>query len=194
MNRLEAALRAAVADLDAQALTWALVGGLAVSTRAEPRFTRDVDIAVVVKGDDEAERVVATFLSRGYTLRAAVDDQHAGRLATVRLAAPLPGAVDTMVGLLFASSGIEREIAEKADVREVIEGLSVPVARLGHLIVLKALSVEAGRPQDRSDLDHLCAAATEADWILAQDAARLIVVRGYARERDLVDMVAELKR
>ena len=194
MNRLEATLRTAVADLDAQALTWALVGGLAVSARAEPRFTRDVDIVVVVEDDDEAERVVATFLSHGYTLRAAVAHQHSGRLATVRLAAPLPGAVETMVDLLFASSGIEREIAEKADVLELIEGLSVPVARLGHLIVLKALSVDAGRPQDRGDLHYLCGLATEADWTLALDAARLIVVRGYARERDLVDVVATLRR
>jgi hypothetical protein len=55
MNRLEAALRRAAEDLDRSGRPWALVGGFAVSARAEPRFTRDVDIAVMVDGDRAAE-------------------------------------------------------------------------------------------------------------------------------------------
>ncbi len=38
-------------DLKAIGASWALVGGLAVSARAEPRTTRDIDVAVAV-GDD----------------------------------------------------------------------------------------------------------------------------------------------
>jgi hypothetical protein len=33
---------------------WALIGGLAVSTRIEPRFTRDIDLAVSVPDDASA--------------------------------------------------------------------------------------------------------------------------------------------
>ncbi len=36
-------------------LRWALIGGLAVAVRAEPRFTRDVDLAVAVADDRELE-------------------------------------------------------------------------------------------------------------------------------------------
>ena len=49
MSRIESALRSMVAALEARQVRFALVGGLAVSARAEPRFTRDVDIAVEVE-------------------------------------------------------------------------------------------------------------------------------------------------
>ena len=41
--------------LDSLGRDYALVGGLAVSIRAEVRFTRDVDVAVAVDSDAEAE-------------------------------------------------------------------------------------------------------------------------------------------
>lgn len=43
---LERGLEAAVTALDGLGAAWALVGGLAVSLRAEPRLTRDADLAV----------------------------------------------------------------------------------------------------------------------------------------------------
>ncbi len=42
MNHLEAILRASALDLAALRLRWAVVGGLAVSARTEPRFTCDL--------------------------------------------------------------------------------------------------------------------------------------------------------
>ena len=44
-------LRQAAADLDAIGARWAVIGGLAVAFRAEPRFTKDVDVAVAVADD-----------------------------------------------------------------------------------------------------------------------------------------------
>lgn len=38
-------------------MPWALVGGLAISARIEPRFTRDLDIAIAVENDARAEEV-----------------------------------------------------------------------------------------------------------------------------------------
>jgi hypothetical protein len=43
------------ADLRHVGARWALVGALAVGIRSEPRFTRDIDIAVAVESDGEAE-------------------------------------------------------------------------------------------------------------------------------------------
>jgi len=43
------ALEAATADLRELAAPFALVGGLAIAARAEPRMTRDVDFAVAVE-------------------------------------------------------------------------------------------------------------------------------------------------
>lgn len=55
MTPLLEALRAIARDLDREGARWALVGGLAVSARTEPRFTRDLDVAVAVPDDGAAE-------------------------------------------------------------------------------------------------------------------------------------------
>ena len=63
---IESALRKAVADLNTLKLRWALIGGLAISARSAPRFTKDLDFAVAVGGDAEAEGVVLRLQGRGY--------------------------------------------------------------------------------------------------------------------------------
>ena len=55
LNPIETALRHAAEALNAEGRRWALVGGVAVGARAEPRTTRDVDIAVDVVDDTDAE-------------------------------------------------------------------------------------------------------------------------------------------
>ena len=61
---VEQELRKAVADLDALKVRWALVGGLAISVRSVPRFTKDLDFAVAVANDSEAEDVVHRLRGR----------------------------------------------------------------------------------------------------------------------------------
>jgi len=76
-----------------------------VSVRAEPRFTRDVDVAVAVPDDNAAEDLVHSLLSK-YRIDASIEQDAIGRLSTVRL---VPTAVRTgeevIVDVLFASSG-----------------------------------------------------------------------------------------
>ncbi len=45
-------------DLREGAARFAVVGGFAVSVRVEPRFTHDIDVAVAVQTDAEAEALV----------------------------------------------------------------------------------------------------------------------------------------
>ena len=123
MNRLEAALRRAAEDLDRSGRSWALVGGFAVSAHAEPRFTRDVDIAVMVDGDRAAELLVRSLMTVGYVVFSSVEHDN-GRLATVRLSRTTSD-VEVVVDLLFASSGIEPEIAQAAEPLEITPGLVV---------------------------------------------------------------------
>ena len=54
-TKLIDALRSACETLDELGVDFALVGGLAVSARAEPRLTRDVDLAIATDDDDGAE-------------------------------------------------------------------------------------------------------------------------------------------
>ena len=62
----ERALRAIVFELSSRSRAFALVGGLAISIRAEVRFTRDVDVAVAVEDDADAEALVRELAVAGY--------------------------------------------------------------------------------------------------------------------------------
>jgi predicted nucleotidyltransferase len=192
VTRLETALIRLDADLRKLRCRWALVGGMAVSARARPRTTQDVDVAIAVSGDHEAERVVATLRAFGYEVRSIVEQTTRGRLATVRLLPPAevanPMGVDeeeTLVDLLFASSGIEPEVVGAADRLTILPGFDVPVATTGHLLALKVLSEQDNRPQDRMDAIALIQSAGVRDLQDAREAIELIIRRGFDRGKDL---------
>jgi predicted nucleotidyltransferase len=185
VTSLESALHRITADLARSGVDFALIGGLAVSVRTEPRFTRDADFAVAVSRDAEAEVLIQRLRANGYEITALVEQDAVGRLATVRLA--LAGdAEGPVMDLLFASSGIEREIVAGADPLELLPGLTVKVARVEHLIALKVLSRDdERRPQDLVDLRALLRTASRADVARAREALGLITNRGYHRGREL---------
>ncbi|TRZ74076.1 MAG: hypothetical protein D4R95_02075 [Actinobacteria bacterium] len=158
-----------------------IVGGLAVSTRCDPRFTRDVDIAVVVDTDEHAEALIQALAAHGLRVNGLVEQEAMGRMAMARLSNEEGLSVD----LLIASSGIEREVVTSAETLEVIRGVRLPVARTGHLIALKLLSVAPGRETDTADLRNLASVATEDEWKLAGEAVTQIQDRGFARGRQL---------
>jgi hypothetical protein len=186
VNRIEVVLRAATTDLADLRLRWALVGGLAVSARTEPRFTRDVDLVIAVRSDADAERAVHALRLRGYRILALVEQETAGRLATARLMPPGEEAAGIVLDILFASSGIEAEVASMADTMEILPGLRVPVATVGHLLALKLLSRDhRTRPQDQLDLVGLLRVASPGDLEGAHHAVSLIHARGFQRDRDL---------
>lgn len=185
MSRLQRALLAAVDALTRS--SFALVGGVAVSARTEPRFTRDLDLAVAALDDAIAEDLVRSMTARGFRIAAVVEQEAVGRLATARLVAPGEPDTGVLVDLLFASSGIEVEIARHAEPLEVFSGVIAPVARTGHLIALKLLSRDdVRRPLDAADLRALLGVASERDLSLARESIELITDRGFSRGRDLV--------
>lgn len=102
------ALATVCSELSVLGVDYALVGGLAVSARAEPRLTRDVDLAVAVPDDKMAERQISALVGRGYAVTTIVEQTRTHRLATARLVPPRGGGL--VVDLLFASCGIEGEI------------------------------------------------------------------------------------
>lgn len=126
MNAFAATLRRVAADLGQAGVGHAVVGGLAVSARTEPRFTRDVDLAVAVADDAAAEAVIRGLLDRGYRTLSLVEHEATGRMATARLTAP--GEEGAVVDLLLASSGIEGEIVAGAEPIEVLPDLVARVA------------------------------------------------------------------
>ncbi len=160
---------------------FALVGGLAVSVRAEVRFTRDVDIAVIVADDSEAELLTHDLRLAGYTAVASVEHETRHRLSTVRLMSPSGVKVD----LLFASSGIEVEIVDSATPIDFDGAGSVPVANAEELLAMKVLSMTDSRLQDRIDAQRLLQFTPKLDITRVREHLARITSRGYAREQDL---------
>jgi hypothetical protein len=142
---------------------------------------------VLVAGDRDAEALGRDLHGRGWRVVAAVEQDVAGRLATVRLVPAGEDVRGAVVDLLFASSGIEPEIVAAADQIEAVPGFSVPVARLGHLIALKVLARDdRTRPHDRVDLAALLSRADARALAEARESLTLVTRRGFHRGRDLL--------
>lgn len=190
MNAFAATLRRVAADLGQASVGHAVVGGLAVSARTEPRY-RDVGLAVAVADDAAAEAVIRGLFDRGYRTLSLVEHGATGRLATARLTAP--GEEGAVVDLLLASSGIEGEIVAGAEPIEVLPDLVARVAAIGHLITLKLLARDdRTRPEDLGDLRALLGVAGPSDLDLVRASAALVTARGYDRGRDLLASLAAL--
>jgi hypothetical protein len=184
------ALRELVDALDG-ASTFALVGGLAVSVRVEPRFTRDLDVVVAVDDDGAAEALVRHLIARRYVVDTVLENTKHGRLGAIRLRRAAAGPV---IDVLFAATGIEADIIAAAE-QLVVLGARVPVARTGHLIAMKVLARDdVNRPQDVIDLRALARMADRTEWTRAARAAAAIEKRGFARRRKLVAAVRRWRR
>ncbi len=184
MIHLADVLKKTLADLKGVGADFAVVGGLAVSVRSEPRFTRDIDYAVVDASDPAAEGVIHSLLGRGYRLRNLLEQKRLGRIATVRLVSPYHQEV--FVDLLFASSGIEREVVQAAKPVRLLRGVTAKVASIGHLLAMKVLSVNKVRKQDHADILQLLRFAGPSDLRTARAALRLIEKRRFHRGRALI--------
>jgi hypothetical protein len=116
-----------------------------------------------------------------------IEQTRTSRLATARLRHAEDRSV--FIDLLFASSGIERELAAAA-----VKIDDVPVSRVGHLLALKVLSESERRLQDRIDLQQLAKVATDEDWDTAESMVRLIKERRFHRGRALLTRLRRWRR
>ena len=184
LNPVERALKRIFSELGDAGVPCALIGGLAVSARAEPRTTRDVDVAISADGDAAAEQLVFYLQNRGYVVGMLLEQEKTGRIATVRLTRNSERSV--YIDLLFASSGIEPEIVAAAEELAVLEEVTVRVATRAHLIAMKVLARDdRHRPQDFDDLRALLADASESELTTVREALALVESRGFNRGRHL---------
>jgi predicted nucleotidyltransferase len=191
MMDVERSLRVAIQRLDAAHLRWCIVGGIAVSARTVARFTSDVDIALAVASDQEAEAIVHQMMGQGYQALAIIEQEATERMSTVRLLEPGAQPDGVVLDLLFASSGIEPELVAEAEPIQVFVDLIAPIPRLGHLIALKLLSESDRRLKDRMDLQALFAVADADELARARAGLALITARGFDRGKDLPTLLAQ---
>lgn len=184
IDHLEEYVKNVAQHLAGLGVEFAVVGGIAVSLRTIERFTKDVDFAISVKGDREAESIVESLRQSGFRIAMFLERDEDGRLATVRLTSG--GDVEVFVDLLFATSGIENEVVADATPLEIFPGFVVKLASIPALIAMKLLSADwVTRPQDVIDLRYLFAAASEDEIGTAKNLIGLITERGYNRNKDL---------
>ena len=165
---MEPALWPTLADaakvLEARGIRFALIGGLAVSLRGQPRMTVDVDL-VILADVDQALRLVQELDSTPFEpLFPGVEDVVA-RSYILPLRHRATGIrVDVAIGM----SGFEQQAVLRAT-QVMIGDVRVPVVAVEDLLVMKAL---AGRPQDEQDIRGLVAAQRDAiDWPACLDVA-----------------------
>lgn len=185
-SRLLSVLERTRDDLATLEQASALVGALAVSTWVDVRFGRDIDFAVAVSDNAAAESLVSALGERGYVAVPEETGRVDGRLIFARL---VPGDEDPEAGmvvdLLFASSGIEREIVMAAEEVEIAPGLHARVARPGHLIAMKVLASRRHRSQDADDIERLLRNISSPELDRAREAIALIEARGFNRGKAL---------
>lgn len=186
----ERALAAIARELVDRGRRFALVGGLAVSVRAEVRFTRDVDVAVVVADDKDAEQLVYELRQCGYNPVASVEHETKHRLSTVRLL----GRAGVKIYLLFASSGIEPEIVVGATPVDVAAAGFIPVASAEELVAMKVLSMTDVRLQDRLDAQRLLQLVPDLNLTRVRADLKCIAERGFDRGQDLTAKLNSLLR
>ncbi len=163
---------------------FAVIGGIAVSFRSAIRTTNDLDLAVVVNSDAEAESIVHSLMDLGYRPKVQLESDVTGRMSTVRMISA--GEREVFVDLLFASSGIEREVVQGSDPIEIFPNIILPVASRPSLIALKVLSANPEtRRRDIDDLQNLITASKPDEVAAARNLVNLITERGYHRNKDL---------
>lgn len=123
-------------------LQYCLIGGLAVQIRGEPRFTRDIDICVVVTLE-KSQQIIKHILSR-FVPQVSGAEQLA--LETQILPVVIEGIdVDVAIGL----TGFEQSVIVHASLEQLAEGLLIPVCSANDLIIYKCI---AGRAKDLHDI------------------------------------------
>ncbi len=169
-------------DFAASGRAWALVGGLAVAVRGEPRFTREFDAAVAVDTDRAFEQLVHALQQRGYRIASLLQHEPTGRLATVRMRS----SSGTIVDLLASSCGFDNEVVERATRVHIPSVGDIPVARAEELLAMKVLAFEPARRHDRSDALGILELNPELDLASVRQTLQLVSERGFDRGRDLM--------
>lgn len=122
---------------------WYLFGAQAALLYGSRRLTADVDITVVL-GDDTSSTLVSRLVAHGFRLRVSDVDEF---VAQTRVLPMLHEATSMPVDVVLGGPGLE-ELCLADSVGVDVEGVTVPVVRPEHLVVLKLL---AGRGKDLDD-------------------------------------------
>jgi predicted nucleotidyltransferase len=125
-----------------------VVGGYAVAFHGHPRYTKDLDVWVLVDPDN-AQNLVAALDQFGFASVGLTEDDFLDPKTIIQLGFP-PSRIDILVGL----EGMEFAQCFRDRIEATLEGLKVNFISLDDLRQAKRI---AGRPIDLDDIDQLSA-------------------------------------
>ena len=185
---MDDSIRRTLVDLDAflggHEVPFAVIGGIAVAIRGEPRFTADIDVVVGI------DRDAAVELLRSVA-RSAFEPLFPGAEDVVRDAFLLPlrhRVTQIKVDIAVGATGFEQQVIRRAPT-ESLGGLSVRVATSEDLLLMKAL---AGRPRDAEDARGIVSRQVGGiDWDYVIETGRQLQ---EVVDQDIVSQLLALRR
>jgi predicted nucleotidyltransferase len=161
----EALLARIARALDSRSIRYMVIGGQAVLLYGEPRFTRDVDVALHA-GPQDLPVILQSARESGLQVLVDSPADFVQRTLVLPCAEPASGI---RVDLIFSLSPYERQAIQRAATVSVA-GSPVCYAAAEDLIILKTV---AGRPRDMEDVRSI---------LLKQPQMDATYVRRWLRE------------
>jgi hypothetical protein len=170
--------------LGAQELPYAVIGGLAVSLRGQPRVTADVDLVLGISIDAALGLIPLLGDTVFEPLFSGIEEVVERSFILPLRHRPTRVKVDLAIGL----SGFEQQVVARASPIN-IGGRDIRVATPEDLVILKLF---AGRPRDQQDIEGIVAAQHNVlDWEYCLRTAQSL---GDAVDQDLTSQIERLRR
>ena len=132
--------------LNANSVKYLLVGGYAVGIYGYPRFTKDLDIWIMVS-EENAENIIIALNQFGFTSVGLRKEDFLKADELIQLGYP-----PNRIKIVMSCDGVEFDQCFKSRKQINVEGLNISVIDLENL---KRNKKASGRPQDLADLDNL---------------------------------------
>lgn len=180
---LQVTLADAIDFLDAEHVSYALIGGLASSLRGEPRVTADVDLVIGSNVDGALQLIQSLEGSPFAPLFEGVEEVVSQAFILPLRHRTTAVKVDLSIGL----SGFEKQLLGRSELFELV-GRRVKLATAEDLLIMKLL---AGRPRDHQDVTGIIAVQGDSlDWDYCHKTASQL---SAAVDMDLVVMLKRLE-
>jgi hypothetical protein len=135
-----------IALLNANKVKYLIVGGYAVGFHGYPRYTKDLDIWILVS-EENAEYILAALNQFGFGSMDLKREDFLNPENFIQLGYP-PNRID----LVMSCDGLEFESSYQSKITIEADGIEINFIDLDNLRKNKLAS---GRPQDLADLDNL---------------------------------------
>jgi hypothetical protein len=132
--------------LNANEVRYLIVGGYAVAYHGYPRYTRDIELSILIDHDN-ALKMVKTIGDFGFASLGLIENDFLEADTIIQLGYA-PNRIDLIMGL----SGVEFEVCYPKRVEEDVDGVRLPFIDLESLKKSKQAS---GRLQDLADIENL---------------------------------------